>query len=48
LTARIEEVFYNKELIQKKTNNAFNDYEKVNWEIMREKYLKIVNKIIRI
>jgi len=46
LKVRIEEVFYNKELIQKKTLNAFDDYVKVNWEVMREKYLMIVNKVI--
>jgi glycosyltransferase involved in cell wall biosynthesis len=46
LTGKIEEVFYNKELVQKKTMNSFADYQKVNWDIMKEKYLKIVDQIM--
>lgn len=46
LTAKIEEVFYSKELVHNKTLNALNDYQKLNWEVMREKYLRIVNEII--
>jgi len=45
LTSKIEEVFYNRESVKNKTMNAFNDYQKVNWDVMREKYLKIVDKI---
>lgn len=45
LTARIEEVFYNKKLVNKKTINAFSDYQKLNWDVMKEKYLKIIEEI---
>lgn len=47
LTARIEDVFYDTNLVQKKTLNAFADYGKVNWDIMRERYLKIVDNMIK-
>src|SRR4030095_10607837 len=45
LTARLDEVFYNKELVDKKTANAYYDYEKVNWGVMMAKYLDIISKL---
>lgn len=44
LTERIKYVFYHKNPVRQNTENAFNDYQKVNWDVMREKYLEIVNK----
>lgn len=41
LAERIMEVFYNKQLVQQKTISARADYDKLSWEIMREKYLGI-------
>jgi len=46
LCAKIEEVFYNKELVKKKTENAFKDYSKVNWDIMKKRYLNIINSLL--
>jgi len=47
LAERIKEVFYNKELVKSKTANARADYDKLCWEIMRDRYLKIVDALIR-
>jgi glycosyltransferase involved in cell wall biosynthesis len=46
LIEKIEEVYYNKELVAKKVNNAYEDYMKVNWEIMKSRYLKIINRLL--
>jgi glycosyltransferase involved in cell wall biosynthesis len=46
LTERVLEVFYNKELVTQKAENAFEDYLKVRWEIMRETYLNIINGLL--
>ncbi|MGH2575955.1 MAG: glycosyltransferase [Ignavibacteria bacterium] len=43
LPDRIMEVFYNKELVSSKTEKAFLEYQKVSWEIMKKKYLEIIN-----
>ncbi len=48
LSAQIKEVFYNKELVSKKTANARADYDKLSWEIMRDRYVKIINTMLRI
>ncbi len=44
LAERIKEVYYNKPLVQQKTASARADYDKLSWEIMRDRYLKIVEK----
>lgn len=46
LVEKIEEVYYNKELVAKKVNNAYEDYMKVNWEIMKSRYLEIIHKLL--
>ncbi len=46
LSRQIKEVYYNKELVSKKTASARADYDKVNWEIMRERYIKIVKSLL--
>lgn len=46
LTERIKEVFYNKQLVQQKTACARADYDKLSWEIMRERYLQIAGILI--
>lgn len=43
LADRIKEVFYNKELVQKKVESAFLDYQKVNWNIMKKRYIDLIN-----
>lgn len=45
LTERIKEVFYNKQLVQQKTACARADYDKLSWEIMRDRYLGIIGKL---
>ncbi|HWA06179.1 MAG TPA: glycosyltransferase [Ignavibacteria bacterium] len=45
LAERIKEVFYNKELVKNKTLSARADYDKLSWEIMRDRYLKIIQKL---
>jgi len=45
LAERIKEVYYNKPLVQQKTASARADYDKLSWEIMRERYLKVVNEL---
>lgn len=47
LTERISEVFYNKDLVSQKVENAFDDYQKVRWEIMKERYMEIINSLLR-
>ncbi len=46
LAEKIKEVFYNKELVKKKTENARADYDKLNWEIMSERYMKLILELI--
>ena len=46
LAERIKDVFYNKELVNNKTACARADYDKLSWEIMRDRYLGIVKAII--
>lgn len=45
LCSRIQEVFYNKELVNKKTENAFGEYQKVGWEVMKMRYLNILKSL---
>lgn len=47
LAERIKEVFYNKQLVQQKTASARADYDKLGWEIMRERYLRVVDQFLR-
>lgn len=47
LIERIEEVFYNRELVAEKVNNAYEDYMKVSWEIIKPHYLKIIENLLR-
>ena len=46
LSSQIKEVFYNKELVSKKTANARTDYDKLSWEIMRDRYIDIINEML--
>ncbi len=46
LAERIKEVFYNKEMVKNKTLSARADYDRLSWEIMRNRYLKIMEKLI--
>ena len=46
LEEKILEVFYNKELVKQKTQNAFEDYNKVGYPIMKERYLEIINSLL--
>ncbi len=46
LADNIKNVFYNKELVLQKTTNARADYDILNWEIMRNRYLKIINYML--
>ena len=45
LAERIKEVYTNKPLVERKTASARADYDKLSWEIMRERYLEIVDKL---
>jgi glycosyltransferase involved in cell wall biosynthesis len=47
LAERILDVYYNEKLVAQKVNNAFEDYEKVKWEKMKEKYLDIINGLMK-
>ncbi|HEY3251860.1 MAG TPA: glycosyltransferase [Ignavibacteria bacterium] len=47
LTSRIKEVFYNKELVKRKTESAFADYEKVGWNVMRGRYMEIIQDMLK-
>ena len=46
LAEKIKEVYYNKSLVQQKTASARADYDKLSWEIMRDRYLGIVEKLL--
>lgn len=46
LADRISEVYYNKELVKQKTENARIDYDKLGWDIMKERYLRLIKKMI--
>ncbi len=46
LCERIKEVYYNKELVKQKVENARADYDKIGWEIMQKRYLDIVNRML--
>jgi glycosyltransferase involved in cell wall biosynthesis len=46
LSDRIKDVFYNKELVEQKTGNAYEDYKKVAWELMKRKYIDIINNLL--
>lgn len=46
LTVRINEVFYNPGIVKKKTASALADYNKLNWLIMRDRYIKIVKSLL--
>jgi glycosyltransferase involved in cell wall biosynthesis len=46
LAERITDVFYNKNLVSEKVENAFSDYQKVRWEIMKERYMNIINGLL--
>lgn len=41
----IKEVYSNPEAVKYKTENAYRDYMKVNWDIMKERFLKLINEI---
>ncbi len=46
LADSITEVFYNKELVKQKTENALRDYKKVEWEKMKTRYIEVVNNLL--
>ena len=46
LAEKIKEVLTSPDLVAKKTENAYNDYMKVSWEIMKERYLKMINELL--
>ena len=46
LAEKISEVFYNKDLVKEKTAWARKDYDKLNWEIMKDRYLKLVHMVL--
>lgn len=46
LAEKIKEVYYNKSLVQQKTSSARADYDKLSWEIMRDRYLGIIDKLL--
>ncbi len=46
LAEKIIEVYFNKDLVKQKTENAYKDYMKVSWEIMKARYLNIINNLI--
>lgn len=47
LAERIKEVYFNKQLVQQKTASARADYDKIGWEIMRDRYLGVVGELIQ-
>jgi glycosyltransferase involved in cell wall biosynthesis len=47
LAERIAEVFYNKNIAKQKTEKAYSDYRKVSWDIMKEKYIKIISALLK-
>jgi len=47
LTERIKEVFYNKELVKQKTENARADYDKISRDIMKTRYINVVNNLMK-
>jgi glycosyltransferase involved in cell wall biosynthesis len=47
LTEQLTEVFYNKELVATKTKNAYEDYMKVNWNIMQERYYGVIQSMLK-
>jgi glycosyltransferase involved in cell wall biosynthesis len=46
LSERIKEVFYNKDIVKAKTENARSDYDKIGWDIMKQKYIAIIKNIL--
>jgi glycosyltransferase involved in cell wall biosynthesis len=46
LGAIILEIYNNETILNQKIESAKEDYELINWDIMSERYLKIINKLI--
>jgi glycosyltransferase involved in cell wall biosynthesis len=46
LIEKIEEVYYNKELVARKVSSAYEDYLKVSWDIMKPRYLELIGKLL--
>jgi glycosyltransferase involved in cell wall biosynthesis len=46
LAEKIQEVFYNKELVKTKVDNARSDYDKIGWDVMKQRYLDIIKNIL--
>lgn len=46
LTERITQVYYNNNLVKLKTENAKNDYDKVGWDIMKNRYIEIIKSVL--
>jgi glycosyltransferase involved in cell wall biosynthesis len=47
LTERIKEVFYNKEKVKQKTENARNDYDKISRDVMKGRYINIIQGLLK-
>ena len=45
LMEKIKEVFYNKELVHQKTEKALEDYNKIGWDVMRKRYIDLINNL---
>jgi glycosyltransferase involved in cell wall biosynthesis len=39
-------VFYNREFVEHKVQNAFRDYQKVSWNIMSERYITLIKQML--
>lgn len=47
LSDRIIDVFYNSKLAEEKVKNAFDDYQKNSWEIMKKRYINIIEGLLK-
>ena len=46
LANRIIFTYKNRNSLTKYTENAFKEYQKINWEVMSERYIKIINSLV--
>ncbi len=47
LADKVMEVYYNKDLVKLKTENAYKDYMNVSWDKMKVKYIEIIKAILK-
>jgi glycosyltransferase involved in cell wall biosynthesis len=45
LVERIKEVYYDKDLVKTKVENARADYDKIGWGVMRDRYLSVISSL---